>query len=303
MQTGNNIQYYRKLMAKTQEEFAEQMGVSRQTISKWESGSCYPEMEKLLLMCELFDCDLETLVRGDVAETIKEDSAGYDTHMNQFIKQICTGTTLTMTGVVMMMLLFGLGVSEPLAVIVLFSFIVIAVSFFVIGGIRHDDFVKKHPQITAFYTEAQIEAFQHKFPVFLVVGIALVLFGVMSLLGAAAFFGEARLDSDEQLDGLVMAAFLSFITVAAPFFIYAGMMKSKYDIETYNRENNPQKTPSQNRYAAISSCIMMTAVIIFLILGLVFKGWHINWIVFPVGGILCGIISPFMGEKKDNDAS
>lgn len=76
MQTGTNIQSYRKHMGQTQEAFAEQMDVSRQTVSKWESGACYPEMEKLLLMCELFGCDLDTLVRGDAVMSMKEDTVG-----------------------------------------------------------------------------------------------------------------------------------------------------------------------------------------------------------------------------------
>ena len=42
------------------------LGVSRQAISKWESGKAYPEMDKLLMMCDLFGCTLDDLVLGDV---------------------------------------------------------------------------------------------------------------------------------------------------------------------------------------------------------------------------------------------
>ncbi len=66
MSTGENIQFLRKREGMTQEAFAEQLNVSRQTVSKWESDSCYPEMEKLVLMCKLFRCKLDDLVRGDV---------------------------------------------------------------------------------------------------------------------------------------------------------------------------------------------------------------------------------------------
>ena len=73
MSTGENIQYLRKRDGYTQERFAEELGVSRQTISKWESDSCFPEMDKLLLMCDMFRCKLDDLVRGDVqAETAKD---------------------------------------------------------------------------------------------------------------------------------------------------------------------------------------------------------------------------------------
>ncbi|MCA5964098.1 helix-turn-helix domain-containing protein [Blautia sp. RD014234] len=46
MSFGENLQYYRKREEITQEQLAEKMEVSRQTISKWEAGTSYPEMEK-----------------------------------------------------------------------------------------------------------------------------------------------------------------------------------------------------------------------------------------------------------------
>ena len=46
------------------EKLAERMEVSRQSVSKWESGVSFPEMEKLLVLCDMFDTDLDTLLRG-----------------------------------------------------------------------------------------------------------------------------------------------------------------------------------------------------------------------------------------------
>ncbi len=56
------FQFYRQQGGLTQEQLAETLGVSRQSVSKWESGQSYPEMEKLLALCELFRCDLDTLL-------------------------------------------------------------------------------------------------------------------------------------------------------------------------------------------------------------------------------------------------
>ena len=52
MSFGENLQYYRKREEITQEQLAEKMEVSRQTISKWEAGTSYPEMEKILQLCD-----------------------------------------------------------------------------------------------------------------------------------------------------------------------------------------------------------------------------------------------------------
>lgn len=50
----------------TQEKLAEKLNVSRQTISKWEQGSVYPEIERLIEICELFQCSIEQILREDM---------------------------------------------------------------------------------------------------------------------------------------------------------------------------------------------------------------------------------------------
>ena len=62
-----NLQYLRAQRNMTQEQLAMLLGVSRQAISKWESEKAYPEMVKLLVICDLFDVTLDDLVIGDVA--------------------------------------------------------------------------------------------------------------------------------------------------------------------------------------------------------------------------------------------
>lgn len=67
MKLGTNLQYLRKLHGNmTQEKLAEQMGVSRQTISKWETDEAYPELEKLLELSEYFSCTLDDLLKKDM---------------------------------------------------------------------------------------------------------------------------------------------------------------------------------------------------------------------------------------------
>ena len=50
----------------TQEELAEKMNVSRQTISKWEIGEVLPEVEKLVELCDMFNCSIDQLLRGNM---------------------------------------------------------------------------------------------------------------------------------------------------------------------------------------------------------------------------------------------
>ena len=67
MSFGQNLQFLRKMSNRmTQEELAEKLNVSRQTISKWELDSVYPEVSKLIELCNLFSCSMDQLVREDL---------------------------------------------------------------------------------------------------------------------------------------------------------------------------------------------------------------------------------------------
>lgn len=68
MSFEKKLQNLRKKAGLSQEELASQLGVSRQAVSKWESGSSYPEMDKLILMTKLFKCTLDDLVNDDIKE-------------------------------------------------------------------------------------------------------------------------------------------------------------------------------------------------------------------------------------------
>lgn len=63
----DNLQYLRKLGKITQEELAEKLGVSRQSVSKWETGEAYPETEKIIALCRMFGVSMDELMLGDVS--------------------------------------------------------------------------------------------------------------------------------------------------------------------------------------------------------------------------------------------
>ena len=99
----------------TQEQLAEQLDVSRQSVSKWEGGQSFPEMDTLLRICDLYDVNLDTLLRGSVEESRVEDTARYDQFMTRFAKRIAFATGSIIAGVGLCGLLEARGVSEMLS--------------------------------------------------------------------------------------------------------------------------------------------------------------------------------------------
>ena len=68
MTLGAKIAIQRKELNYTQEQLADILGVSRQSISKWESDIVYPETEKLIELGKLFDCSMDYLLKEEVIE-------------------------------------------------------------------------------------------------------------------------------------------------------------------------------------------------------------------------------------------
>lgn len=97
---GENLQFLRKNENMTQEELAERLDVSRQSVSKWESGAAYPETDKIIQLSEMFGCSVDSLLKGEVKAEITEDIWGYDKHMNNFAKLIAIGgSVITYVGI------------------------------------------------------------------------------------------------------------------------------------------------------------------------------------------------------------
>ena len=66
MSLGKNIQYLRKQKKITQEQLAEMISVSRQTVSKWEADEITPELNKLIVLSDVFSCKLDAMVKEDM---------------------------------------------------------------------------------------------------------------------------------------------------------------------------------------------------------------------------------------------
>ena len=79
MKFGDNLKLLRKEKKLSQEELAEKMNVSRQAVSKWETGDAYPEMNNILQLCKIFGCKINSLVNDNIMDL---DSLDEEIKMN-----------------------------------------------------------------------------------------------------------------------------------------------------------------------------------------------------------------------------
>ena len=68
MTMGEKLAKLRREHNLTQEQFAELLMVSRQSVSKWELNTTYPDTEKLIRISKLFDCSLDYLLKDEIEQ-------------------------------------------------------------------------------------------------------------------------------------------------------------------------------------------------------------------------------------------
>ena len=90
MTLGEKIVKQRKELNYTQEQLADILGVSRQSISKWESDIAYPETAKLIELGKLFDCSMDYLLKEEVTEKSGVQESGFTEKVEEISRKVMT---------------------------------------------------------------------------------------------------------------------------------------------------------------------------------------------------------------------
>ena len=320
MKFRDNLLHLRQQRNMTQEQLAMLLGVSRQSVAKWESGQSTPEVDKLVKMSELFGCSLDELVSTDLstrqvapAEVLPEgvppeDVCGYDAHMRKFAFGIATGVALILAGVAISVLIAALvdeRVAEALIPACVLAFVAGGLAFILPAGIGHASFAKAHPFVEDFYTLEQKEAEHRSFAMHLTVGIALILVGVIVVSVSGAF-------SNERLQELASFALLALVAAGVWIIVRGAIVHALTNVEYYNSERADEQWEREHpRVGRVCGIIMLVATAIGLLL--LFGGTaaiqegieHADaavkffWVAWPIGGIGCAIASLAMKASQD----
>ena len=298
MAFSDNLQFLRSRQGQTQEQLAEALEVSRQSVSKWESGQSFPEMDTILRICDLYHVDLDTLMRGSVEDSLVEDTAQYDRFMNGFSKRMAFAIGGIIAGVGLCGLLEARGVSQYLIGAFLLLVVAVCVVVIVASSLQNENFRKAYPTIADFYTEQEKQVFRQKFVWFIAGGVGAILFDVALLL---LFF--SKFPEEEPFESYAISVFLLIVAGAVTAFVYAGIQEEKYKIDEYNRDNNP--TPEVKKrmglITTICAALMTLVTALYVGLGLALDLWRTAWWVFAVGGILCAVVYIVLDPYRNED--
>ena len=296
MNLSENLQFLRAQAGITQEQLAEELDVSRQSVSKWEGAQSFPEMDTLLRICGLYDVNLDTLLRGSVEESRTADTAKYDVFMNRFARRVSLAIAGILAGLGLAVLAEGFGLSGELTGILFLPILSVCVVVIVASGIQYENFCRRHPLIADFYTEEEKDAFAQKFVWYISGGVGAVLTALILMTLTEHLFGE-----EPPWDAWAVGIFFFIMAGAVWSFTYGGMQQDKYNIAKYNRENNP--SPQVRRRKALTGTIcgvlMLSATAVYVGLGLSLGLWRQAWWLFAVGGILCAVVSVALNPKEE----
>jgi transcriptional regulator with XRE-family HTH domain len=187
MELGKQIKKHRQEVQLSQEELAERVYVSRQTISNWENDKSYPDVNSLVLLSETFQISLDNLIKGDI-EVMKDVIQKEEIEkMNRYGKIYTILLIATAVSAVPLFMLLGGWALIPWGIIWGISMYFA----FMLEKIKKDNDVQTYKEIVAFSEGQLLDDIQKqreigKRPyqkILLVIGSGLITFAVCVLIG------------------------------------------------------------------------------------------------------------------------
>ncbi len=146
MELGKQIKMYRLENKLSQEELADRIYVSRQTISNWENDKSYPDINSLVLLSEVFKISLDRLIKGDI-ETMKDVIQKEEVDkMNRYGKIYTIMLIVTVVSAVPLFMWLGLWALIPWGIVWMVSMYFASK----IEKIKKDNDVQTYKEIVAF---------------------------------------------------------------------------------------------------------------------------------------------------------
>ena len=312
---ADKIIILRKKNGWSQEELAEKMGVSRQSVSKWEGAQSVPDLKKILQLAELFGVTTDYLLKDSIEnEEYTQDDIADDNvrkvslaQANEFLEQrkkaakrIALATFMCIISPIAL-ILFGavsesgiINISEVFATVigllVLFIFAAFAVVLFVYTGMKNSpyEFLEKEIIETEYGVSGMVKEKQKQYHNTYIKSN--ILGTVICILSPVPLILGAFMDNS-----VILACMLSLTMVlagiGATFFISAGVRWESMQKLLQEGEYSKNEKTGYNIKNAIDTVYWLLAVAVYLLWSFITNDWGLTWIVWPIAGVLYGAVS------------
>lgn len=300
----------RKKNAWSQEELAEKLGVSRQSISKYEGAQSIPDMDKILKLSKIFGVTTDYLIKDEIEdpEFLDEEYEESKTRKvsmemaNEYLnlkeisaKNLALGVSLCIISPIFLvisseayekeLLSVPENVVDGVSLTVLFLFIIAAVGIFVREGmlLKKYEFIESEAIDTDYGVDGmardRMEKFHDSFVKKNIIGVLLIVASVLPIFVGMIFSAE------DLVIAIAMGFLLALVGLGVNFLLRANIpmsaLKALLEEEDFTRKNKELK----KKIEPFITAYWILIVAIYLGYSLVTNKWDKSWIIWPVAGV------------------
>ncbi len=322
---ADKIMNLRKKHGWSQEELAEKLDVSRQSVSKWEGGLSIPDLNKIIAMSSLFGVSTDYLLKDELEQVTPsetqdsddalparkidaEDANRYLDRVERISWRIAVGVMLCILSPVALILLMGVseagqieeGLATAMGLLALFAFVAAAVAIFVPNGISLSEyeFLEKEPIHLEYgvrgIVEKKRDAYAQRYTLLLTFGILLCVVSVIPLIVLGAMgAGETVLIACVAL--IFVACSVGVLLIVRACYIQGSFQKL---LQTGDYTETNKKREKEN--AVLDTVYWGVATAVYLGVSFLTHAWHVTWILWPIAGCLYPVAEMICRNAKKN---
>lgn len=325
---ANKIMALRKKNGWSQEELADKLGVSRQSVSKWESMQSVPDLDKILLLAQVFAVSTDYLLKEELEEEetvlypdMPEEGSPRRVSMQEageFIaakkstaNKVALGTMLCILSPICVILFSAMSeagvwsLQEDMAagfgVGILFTLIAIAVATFIFVYSKTAKFEYFNTEIidTEYGVSGMVKerknALQPAYTRNIIVGVSMIILAVVPLIVVSC------ITEDEFICASMVCLMLAMVATAVYLFVSLGVEWETYKKLLQEGDYSVEAKQKNKRLQPFTSAYWLLVTAIFLGWSFVTGAWGFTWIIWPVAGVLFAffatVVDSFLKKK------
>lgn len=326
---AEKIMQLRKKSGWSQEELADRMNVSRQSVSKWESAQSVPDLDKILQLSAIFSVSTDYLLKDDMEEEeytydMESESTGEPLRKvsmeeaNAFLqvkentaKKIATATFLCILSPICLILLPIMAESSnrnymtenqatAIGLTVLLLLVAAAVAIYISCGMKtapfeylDHEFIETEYGVTGMVKERKKEYYT-TYTHYIIIGACLCILGVIPLCTGSI------LSENDIVIGMMFALMLLLVGIGVWFFIVAGIRQASMQKLLQEGDYTKEKKKRNPLAEAVSGAYWILVTALYLFVSFHTNGWEETWLIWVIAGLLYAVIMIILGifEKR-----
>ncbi len=314
----------RKKNGWSQEELAEKLNVSRQSVSKWESAQSVPDMNRILMLSDIFDVSTDYLLKDEIEfedrpvkeEAILDARKVTMEETNSFLSfkqsaacRVAIGVMMCIFSPVLMLFLGAASESGVIALsearaggiglIVMFLLIGGAVALFVTTGFKGNpyEYFEKEKIETVYGVDGVVkerkERFRQRYLVQMTVGIILCVVSVVPMFVVMALYGEEGFAME-----VTPAVLLLLVGIGVFLIVHASIIWGSFQMILQEGDYTVAKKEENRRNEPFSAIYWCSVTAIYLAWSFLTMEWHRTWIVWPIAGVAYGVLEAVLRSVR-----